>query len=180
MERVPLCWGPVREAGPAPGVYREGQNFISRTPHRHPRPPYRAQPVNECSGPLSGDGTYGAGMASGSLVSLSLTRTPGGHGAQGREELPQVTLYVGHRPQVSGTQRSGPFPLHHFPSVARLPRLSPAPGCPCLCLLRGEGDAGALLQSPFSPGRPCLLGRGGKYHQVGARTLRPGRLLQRT
>ena len=40
MERVPLCWGPVREAGPAPGVYGEGQNFISRTPHRHPRPPH--------------------------------------------------------------------------------------------------------------------------------------------
>lgn len=70
-------------------------------------------------------------------------------------ELPQVTLQVGRRPQVSGTQRPGPFPLHHFPSVARLPCLSPSPRLPGLCSLRGEADTGARLQSPL-PSREAL------------------------
>lgn len=81
--------------------------------------------------------------------------------------LPQVTLQIGHRPQVGGTRRLLLFPLHHFPSAAGL--LLPL-------LTGGAGDTGPRLQSPSLLGRSCLLGRDGKHHQIEARTLGPGPL----
>lgn len=87
-------------------------------------------------------------------------------------EPPQIMLQVGHRPQGSGTQRPGPFPLHHFPSVARLLCLATAPGRPCLCSLRGGRDAGARL------GAPSWAGRGNSV-SLGPGCLGLGRLLRR-
>lgn len=83
-------------------------------------------------------------------------------GSETGSEQPQVTLHVGRRPQVSGTQRPGPFPLHHFPSAAGLPCRSHSSGCPCLCSLRGGGDTGATLRHPLLAGGPAPLGRAGK------------------
>lgn len=144
--------------GPAPGTWGEGQAVAGLYLKNSPGLPL----------PPTALGTTSLWRAHTGQVQLRLTRTSRGRGdGKTGSELPQVTLQVGHRPQVSETRRLGPFPLHHFPSVTRVPCLSPAPGRPCLCSLRGEGGSGATLQSP-------LLGRGGKHHQIRARTRRPG------
>ena len=64
-------------------------------------------------------------------------------------EPPQVMLQVGRRPRGSGTQRPGPFPLHHFPSVARLLCLSHSPRPPLPLLAEGWQRRRCQARSPL-------------------------------